>query len=108
MNSAEIILKQLGGNKFLAMTGSKNLLSDKNTLRMDLVKNRSGANKLWITIEENDTYTMRFFRFTSGKMNLKTFEFSEDQITEKGIYEGIFADQLQEIFTSVTGLDTHL
>ena len=34
MKVADIILEQLGGNKFLAMTGAKNLLADGNTLRM--------------------------------------------------------------------------
>ena len=58
MKVADIILEQLGGNKFLAMTGAKNLLADGNTLRMTLPKNRSKANRLYITLDPDDTYTM--------------------------------------------------
>lgn len=44
MRVADIILNQLGGNKFVVMTGSKNFVSDGNTLRMNLAKNCSKAN----------------------------------------------------------------
>ena len=40
MRVADIILEQLGGNKFLAMTGANHLVSDGNTLRMNLPKKR--------------------------------------------------------------------
>ena len=43
MTVANTILEQLGSNKFIAMTGAKNFLSDGNTLRMTLPKNRSKA-----------------------------------------------------------------
>ena len=36
MTIANTILEQLGGNKFIAMTGAKNFVSDGNTLRMTL------------------------------------------------------------------------
>lgn len=51
MKVADIILEQLGGSKFLAMTGANHLLSDGNTLRMNLPKNASKANRLWITLK---------------------------------------------------------
>ena len=44
MNIPNVILQQLGGNKFLAMTGAKNLVGDGNTLRMTLPRNGSKAN----------------------------------------------------------------
>ena len=34
MNIASTILEQLGGNKFIAMTGASHFVSDGNTLRM--------------------------------------------------------------------------
>lgn len=79
MKVADTILEQLGGNKFLAMTGAKNLLADGNTLRMTLPKNRSRANRLWITLDSNDTYTMNFFRFTAGRLNRRTYQFTADK-----------------------------
>ena len=55
MKAANIILEQLGGNKFIAMTGAKNFVSDGNTLRMTLPKNRSKANRLYVTLDATDT-----------------------------------------------------
>ena len=62
MTVANTILEQLGGNKFIAMTGAKNFLSDGNTLRMTLPKNRSKANRLYVTLDTTDTYPMYFFQ----------------------------------------------
>ncbi len=80
MKVTDIILEQLGGNKFLAMTLAKNLLADGNTMRMTLPKSRSKANRLYITLDPDDTYTMRFFKFTAGRLNMKTFAWIEDKI----------------------------
>ena len=109
MSVANIILEQLGGNKFIVMTGASHFMSDGNTLRMTLPKNGSKANRLYITFdEETDTYTMRFFRYTAPRMNTKTFTFTSEKVKE--IYEtsGVYFNQLQPIFTSVAGFDTHL
>lgn len=108
MRVADIILEQLGGNKFLAMTGANHLLSDGNTLRMNLPKNASKANRLWITLNADDTYTMNFFKFTSGKLNKKTFTWTEDKKVDVKEIKGVYCDMLQDIFTSVTGMYTHL
>lgn len=44
MNAADTILEQLGGGKFLAMTGAKNLVAmDKFGLQFDLPKRRINA-----------------------------------------------------------------
>ena len=108
MKVTDIILKQLGGNKFLSMTGANNLLSDGNTLRMNLPKNASKANRLWITLNADDTYTMIFFRFTSGRLNKKTFIWTEDKKDNVRIIKGVYCDMLQDFFTSVTGMHTYL
>lgn len=108
MRVADIILEQLGGNKFLAMTGAKNLVSDGNTLRMSLPKNMSGANKLEITLDETDTYTMRFYKYTAGGLNKKTWSWTEDKVKEVKLLGGIYCDMLQSIFTEVTGMYTRL
>ena len=97
---AGIILQQLGGNKFLAMTGSKNLsfsATSKNPeLSMQLTKNKVGAKYLKIVLMPDDTYTMIFSKIV--KNNLVTVK----------EYQGVYCDMLQSIFTKVTGLDTHL
>src|SRR5688572_12288544 len=54
------ILQQLGGNKFIAMTGSKNLVADGNALQMHLTRNKIGAKFLRIEVTSMDLYTVTF------------------------------------------------
>ena len=96
MEIAKTILHQLGGNRFLVMTGSKNLIAGKDSISMKLTKNKSGANYLRITLNAMDTYKMEFISIRSAKM------------TAKKTFEGIYNDQLQELFTEATGLYTRL
>ncbi len=108
---AETILAQLGGNKFIAMTGSKNFIADNgsDTLRMDLVKCMTKANKLWITLDRvTDTYTMKFFKYTKGKLDMKTYEWIDEKSVDIKVVKGVYCDMLQDIFKDVTGLYTHL
>jgi hypothetical protein len=109
MEIQKTILAQLGGNKFIAMTGSKNFLKEsENTLRMDLTRNMSGANKLYITLDADDTYTMRFVKLVLPKLNMKTFEWSEQKVKEIEKFEGVYFDMLRPLFTQVTGMYTSL
>lgn len=108
MEVANKILEQLGGNQFLAMTGANHLVADGNTLRMTLPKNASKANRLYITLDATDTYTMRFFKYTAGRMSMKTLVWTEDKVVEVRTDSGVFWDSLQAIFTEVTGMYTHL
>ena len=108
VQKATTIINQLGGNRFTAMTGSKNFLALENGVRMDLTRNSSGANKLEITLDGLDLYNMRFYKYTPGRLNKKTFAFTDDKVTEIMDYTGIYADQLQDLFTATTGLDTSL
>lgn len=106
---AGVILEQLGGHKFTAMTGSKDFLADGNTLRMTLVKNSSKANRLYITLDEvTDTYIMRFFYYYPGRVNKKTWEWSPEKVEEIVEEKGVYVEDLCRIFTLVTGLDTRL
>lgn len=106
MRTADIILNQLGGGRFAAMTGSKNFIADGNTLRMSLARNASKANRLYITLDADDTYTMRFFRYTAPRFNSKTVSFTEEKVTEVREIKGVYCDMLQGLFTEVTGLYT--
>lgn len=108
MRVADTILQQLGGHKFVVMTGSSQFVSDKNTLRMKLAKNMSRANKLDITLDEYDTYTMTFYRYTPPRRKPNKYEFTDAKTEIIAKYEGVYCDMLQEIFTQVTGMYTHL
>ena len=112
MSTAQIILEQLGGGRFAAMTGAKNFVDDGYTLRMTLPRNASKANRLYITLDPDDTYTMRFFKYTAGglKINHKngTADFVEPKQEDVKVYHGIYCDQLQELFTETTHMYTRL
>lgn len=98
--AAKIILQQLGGQRFITMTGSKRFLDLGNGLRMSLARNKTQANRLEIHLDkETDTYTMRFYR----RIEKKNFDIVTTEITN---HEGVYCDMLEEIFTSVTGLYT--
>jgi len=93
---AEIILQQLGGRKFLAMTGAKNLLSDKDALSFKIPKAKQNINYVKIVLNYKDTYNVEF-----GKVRGINYD-----IIKK--FDDVYAEDLQRIFTDVTGLDTHL
>lgn len=98
---AKTILEQIGGGRFIAMTGSKVFIDLGNGLRMNLTRNKTSANRLDILLDEaTDTYIMRFYRHSFSK---KTFEVTTKDIA---LHEGVYCDMLEEMFTSVTGLYT--
>ncbi|GAF80269.1 unnamed protein product, partial [marine sediment metagenome] len=93
---AKTILRQLGGGKFVAMTGAKNLVSDKNKLMFSIGRNKTSANKVSITLTSMDLYDVEFGRVRAAKYKmLKT-------------YKGVYADKLRDIFTEFTGMYTSL
>lgn len=109
MTTAEIILEQLGGNKFVAMTGSHHFIADGDTLRMQLRRNRSGANRLFITLDRgSDTYTMKFFYYRAGRIDIKNGRYIKEVEREITQYFGVYAEDLCRTFEDVTGLATHL
>lgn len=107
MTVAETILRQLGGNRFIVMTGSYNFMADKNSLTMALRKNQSKANRLKITLTGMDDYTVEFYKYSTAHITRNgTWKDSEHKTIKK--IDGIYCDQLEDIFENVTGLYTHL
>lgn len=107
MSVPSIILEQLGGQKFIAMTGCRDFVGDKNKLRMTIPKNMSKANRLEITLRD-DLYDMRFYKYSAPRLNKKTFQYTDEKVVEVAHFEGIFFDMLCDIFTQVTGMYTRL
>ena len=96
---ATTILEQLGGNKFIAMTGAKNLSGDEDGLNFKIGRNNSKANVVRINYNYGkDLYQVRFLKWDS-----KTC-----QMVELKVYEDVYCDMLQSIFTEYTGLFTSL
>ena len=92
------LLQQLGGNRFIAMTGAKNLAVDKakNTLHMKIGRNSKGVSHLRIKLTGADLYDMEFLQVRAGNVKVKAKE------------TGLYADQLRKMFTKHTGMYTSL
>jgi hypothetical protein len=90
---AKTIYKQLGGNKFKVMTGSKDFIALDGGLLFSLIKNKVKAKFLRIILSPDNTYTL-FFMNNKGR--------------EIIIRRDVYADNLQNIFTKITGLFTSL
>jgi hypothetical protein len=102
MMDANVLFRQLGGNRFRAMTGAKDFMKDGNSLRMKIMKNNTGGNHLIITLNSNDLYDMRF---ESHRLNRKTYELT---VKVKAEEKNIPASNLQRVFTELSGLYTRM
>lgn len=95
MSAAHTIYNQLGGKRFAYMTGSKKFTNTGKGLQFRLTRNKTVANFCIITLNSLDLYNVEFVK--AGK-----------SYKEVAAVSGIYADQLQAIFTQVTGLYTSL
>ena len=93
---AQTILQQLGGNKFIAMTGAKNLGFTNKGLQMKIGRNAKGVTHVIIELTSMDLYDIEFVKVRAMK-----------RTTIKKL-KGIYADQLGEIFKKYTGLNIRL
>jgi hypothetical protein len=89
------MLKQLGGNKFIAMTGAKNFAVGPKGASFKIGRNSKNVNYVRIDLK-NDLYDMEFIQMRAGKMKVKSK------------VKQIYADQLQQMFTKHTGMYTSL
>jgi len=94
---AKTILSQLGGNKFIAMTGAKSFVGSENSLTFRIGRNKTRCNYVQVIYNYGkDLYEMRFgFVSIKGLKELKKIE-------------EVYAEDLQDLFTEFTGLYTHL
>ena len=97
---ARTILQQLGGPRFVAMTGASHLVYGDQSLEFSLPPRfaTNKANKVRITLDPSDTYTVDFYRFSPRKLSIQTIS----------SHDCIFADTLRPLFTAQTGLDCSL
>jgi len=95
---AAVILNQLGGGRFVAMTGAKMFTHDGASLRFRLPSRfaREGINFVKVTLTAADDYTVEF-----GKVWGINYRMIATQA-------GIYGDTLRAAFTAATGLDCTL
>jgi len=104
------IIDQLGGKRFMMMTGCKNFIyqgitEDNNNVwvRMDVPRNSGNINRFKVTYNRGtDSYELEFYQ---QRFNRKTFEY---EVKNKKEFFDVYAEQLQTFFTGVTGLYTSL
>jgi len=94
---AQTILAQLGGNRFLAMTGAKQLVVlPSGGLQFNFTRSpKNKANKVSIRLD-GDLYTVNFFSARGVA------------VVDRGEFEMIYGDRLAALFTEQTGFDTRL
>jgi hypothetical protein len=95
---AQTILGQLGGGRFIAMTGARLFAGSADALSFRLPSNfaKDGINAVRIVLNVNDLYDVTFYRIRGTKVVT---------IAQDG---GIFADMLIATFTERTGLSVTL
>tara|TARA_Y100000593_G_scaffold91038_1_gene178841 strand:+ start:1033 stop:1368 length:336 start_codon:yes stop_codon:yes gene_type:complete len=93
---AKTILQQLGGNRFIAMTGAKNFGSSSKSLQFKIGRNSKSISHVIITLKSSDLYDVEFIRMrgTSRKVVKKV--------------KGVYADMLGKIFKKYTGMNVRL
>ena len=89
-------LKQLGGNKFIAMTGAKNFAVGPKGMGFRIGRNSKSINYVRIDLKSNDLYDMEFINIRGSKI----------KVVKK--VTGVYNDQLQKMFTKYTGMYTSL
>jgi hypothetical protein len=95
---AKTILAQLGGNRFVAMTGSKDFVATENGLTFKLAKVYNGISHVNVTLDCDDTYRVTFNKWNARRL----------QHAIVATHAGIYCDMLQDLFTNETGLYTTL
>lgn len=90
------ILEQLGGRRFILMTGAKDFVGSDAALTFRIPKAKNGVNRVRVTLNAMDLYDVETFAVCGSKFRVG--------LTQSGIY----ADRLQSAFTLLTGLFTNL
>ena len=93
---AAVLLKQLGGNKFIAMTGAKGFAFSDKYMSFKIGRNSKGINFVRIGHNAKDLYDMEF-----GFVSVKG-------IKVKKKVNDVYADMLGTIFTKYTGMNVRL
>ena len=108
VNTGQIILDQLGGSQFTAMTGAKNFLAIANGLQFKLPQNfaKNNISVVRITLLHSDTYSVEFGKIRR-QMDPK-YGVKMPVYEAISIHEGIYADQLRTLFKDETGLEVSL
>jgi hypothetical protein len=91
---ANTILQQLGGGRALMMLGAGQPVGDATSVMFAIKGSPLKVNKIRITLDPSDTYTVEFLRYSR-----KTLE-----VTVTNYWDGVYAEDLRRVIESHTGL----
>ena len=97
MRVANTILEQLGGRRFIAMTGSSNFGGFENSLSMRLTRNKLSATHL----------TINFDAYRHLHHDVRSYSQVRDEDCSR-TYRCVFRPASKSLFTAQTGLYTRL
>jgi hypothetical protein len=99
MHVANTILEQLGGRRFLVMTGASNLGGTVDSLTMKLPSNltKGRVTHVRITLTPADVYKVETIRVRGGR---------KPSVTTVAVADEVYCDMLQDQFLEMTGLFT--
>ena len=104
LDVANTIVEQLGGRKFIAMTGARNFVGSDKGVSFKLPGGggfcKSGINFVEIELEPGDTYTVTFLKMRKQN-GVPAAMFTS-------IKRDVYFAMLQELFTRETGLAVRL
>jgi len=108
---AKTIISQLGGNKFIAMTGAKKFsaLGDGVMFHVSAKTARGTCNRCRIRLTASDDYTVEFVSARLKKVTSDAgFFYRVPDVKVLHTVAGVYCDRLQSVFTEVTGLKISL
>jgi len=91
-----VVIQQLGGGRFIAMTGAKDFFIGPKGVVFKIGRNSKGVNYVRINLNSMDTYDVEFLQVRKFKEKVKSEA------------KGIYADMLRDVFEQHTGLRTSL
>ena len=101
---AKTILAQLGGNRFITMTGANSFAGDENSLSFKLPSRmtRDHIRGVRIVLNSLDLYDVTYYKFAGS------FKRGNYRVVTVASSEGLYADMLCDDFTAKTGLEVSL
>jgi hypothetical protein len=98
---ARTILEQLGGNKFIVMTGAKSFVQTDRALYMIIPMGPGRGRRMFrVELADNDTYRVRLSRLRPGKR--------QPEVETIAAQDDVYCDMLAAVFERMTGLRTRL
>lgn len=98
-NVANVILAQLGGSRFVAMTGSKDFVGSDRSLRFKVGRGaKNGITHVVVKLKADDTYSVEASKFSPRSLQIKVVD-TRDMVQAEG---------LPAVFSAITGMFTSL